>query len=407
MATSKESMEEQRRKEQAEAERLSLEFIAKLQMEEEARLKSIDEDAELARQLSGLDDRKDRAVEHKEEEKGEESRVVERRLKLAEEEQYHLLLKNITAEHAQLASMCPAVDSIGLQEDNVHLFSNAGPIRAAYNYAIALDAKYGLSRASMTIIPVCEAINKMMSEIQDNLEADAVKAASGGRAAVAIGLRADSVTIGTNVAIAINSIKASTTVDSETGVALQELIVRTWSLVTCDILVHSRSPEMVVRNLSLNHETGGGCIPGIIVRLMVPYVYSIRILLEVMSQGVLPIPKGVNTAVLSPSAMVSYTPTLIMKRSAAASKISALDESAVVDKTPHVEEAVRIRGMFIDLKIALKEFDASRREATLATHRSTLMGWSVAQIQETTRQDTDRVEALKERANASGITLKF
>jgi hypothetical protein len=111
-----------------------------------------------------------------------------------------------------------------------------------------------------------------------------------------------------------------------------------------------------------------------------------------------------------PAIVLSFTPTPLMKRSSGASasvgEMSVLDESSAVDKTPYVEEAVRVRGMFLDLKIALQEFSGNK-EATLATHRSTLMGWSVAQIQETARQDSDRVIALKERASAIGLKLSF
>ncbi len=426
-------------------------------------------------------------------------------------------LAKVTAEYEQLCKILPAVESVGLQEENVHHFSQAGFIRAAFAYTQALDREYSLSRRVASIAVVCENILKVGSEVQANLLADAAIAdvenkrkaeeaaklrqdaaagvlgnmradlltcaiiadeesrckaeeaaklrqdaaaclleitrakflkdaviadeerkrkveeaaklrqdaaagvlenmqadllvcakvadvESAANAEIAAGLRRDAVTIGTSVAKVIASVKASSDVDGETGVALQDLLIRTWFLATLDVLVGSRTPEMVYRNLSLNIETGGGCIPGIIVRLEVAHIFCIRGLLECMIRRIIPIPPALSSAIITPPPMPAFVahcgsaPSASMT-SARVMPVPRVSSVPSISKSDEIAKAVAKRREFLNLKVRLGEFKADV-EATLKAHEETLTRSSMEYIQEIIVQDSRKVGILKQRLPA-------
>ena len=389
LALELQQQEELRLKQLDEQREASLALALKLQQEQQelTQQAQIETDEELARSLAGLSELEHKEKEHTDSHASIPSSAIE------------ILYSNLHKEYGQLLRMLPDVEKVGLQESNVHLFSKAGPICMAYGYAKALDAKYKFSTASSAIEEVCGAITKVMGGITAELERDAQVKEKGGDATQANERRQDIIVLTSNVPRVIANITASKVVDGETGVSLQELVQRTWSLVSHPYLSSSNSLELVVRNLSLNIETGGGCIPGIIVRLMVPYIYSIRILMEGMLLQHLPIPV-VNAVLLLPKpfvpaynaqTMASSVPTVIK----AASSTAAVHIETGVDKGPYIKAALAKRAEILDLKLKLGQSLPKDKGAILADHSSTLEGWSVAKIREIEKQDCGVIEVLR------------
>lgn len=77
-----------------------------------------------------------------------------------------------------------------------------------------------------------------------------------------------------NVTRVLNTIRVTVGSDHETHVNLQELLMRTWSLVNKPNN-HSNAFELFIQNLDHNIITGGGCVPGIAARLIQPYTHFV------------------------------------------------------------------------------------------------------------------------------------
>lgn len=77
-----------------------------------------------------------------------------------------------------------------------------------------------------------------------------------------------------NITTVLNTIRATTRPDNETQANLQELLIRTWSLVNMPNN-YSNSFDIFIQNLDHNIATGGGCVPGIAARLIQPYTHFV------------------------------------------------------------------------------------------------------------------------------------
>jgi hypothetical protein len=82
-----------------------------------------------------------------------------------------------------------------------------------------------------------------------------------------------------HVAVVLNNIRANgTKLDHETGLNIQEQLIRTWTLAKT--VNYAEPREMVIDNLQHNIETGGGCLPGISARLVQPYALFVMAAFE-------------------------------------------------------------------------------------------------------------------------------
>jgi hypothetical protein len=77
-----------------------------------------------------------------------------------------------------------------------------------------------------------------------------------------------------SVTTVLNTIRATTGADNETCANLQELLIRTWSLVN-NSNNYKNAFQVLMDNLDHNIATGGGCVPGIAARLIQPYIHFV------------------------------------------------------------------------------------------------------------------------------------
>lgn len=81
------------------------------------------------------------------------------------------------------------------------------------------------------------------------------------------------------VALMLNNIRANgTRLDHETGLNIQEQLIRTWTLAKT--VRYAEPKDMVIDNIKHNAKTGGGCLPGISARLVQPYANFVLAALE-------------------------------------------------------------------------------------------------------------------------------
>ena len=330
-------------------------------------------------------------------------------------------LAKLNTEYQALCQLSIGAESVGLEESNVHLFSQAGPISAAYAYAQALDLEYNLCPATMQIGPVMQDILHITDEICKELAAGAQKAdienrppstetvmvrgapvtrKIAGSAEVAAGLRSDIEVLRTNLAIVDESVRNTSGIDAETKISLHDILSKVWGLARQPVLVHYKQPEVVVRNLSLNKETGGGCIPGIITRLMVPYIFSIRVLFQHMQEGIIAIPQARSTAPLLPQlAPVPPAPAAPPPpiTPAYAAQQTASTAAAPPDKNALIRQAVEIRREFLKLKEQLGHSLAKPIEEILSNHQKTLQQESttIARLQLYISNDATSVNTMR------------
>lgn len=83
-----------------------------------------------------------------------------------------------------------------------------------------------------------------------------------------------------NISTVLDTIRATTRADDETHANLQELLIRTWSLVNMPNN-YDNAFDILIKNLDHNIITGGGCVPGIAARLIQPYTHFVLRMLQV------------------------------------------------------------------------------------------------------------------------------
>ncbi len=125
------------------------------------------------------------------------------------------------------------------RDDDIHTHTRA--LAQSYAQFYAVDLHYNLSNRD-------KSVDTAMLEIQNLTPAETLNA----------------------VNQALNTIKNTSQIDAETGLNLQDIFVRTWSL-TFKLPNISNVVGLVIDNLAHNAQAGGGCIPGIIARLIQPY----------------------------------------------------------------------------------------------------------------------------------------
>jgi hypothetical protein len=70
-----------------------------------------------------------------------------------------------------------------------------------------------------------------------------------------------------------------TNIEQETGLNIEELLIRSWRL-SDHCFASANMKELIVDNLKHNKATGGGCLAGIAARLTQPYCCGIGFILE-------------------------------------------------------------------------------------------------------------------------------
>ncbi|MDB6096915.1 MAG: hypothetical protein JWM09_1193 [Francisellaceae bacterium] len=68
----------------------------------------------------------------------------------------------------------------------------------------------------------------------------------------------------------LTTIKGSSEIEPETGINVSEILIRTWDLANTE-KKFSDPTELVIDNLQHNIEAQGGCLAGIVCRLILPY----------------------------------------------------------------------------------------------------------------------------------------
>ncbi len=146
-----------------------------------------------------------------------------------------------------------------------------------------------------------------------------------------------------NITTVLNTIRATTRPDNETQANLQELLIRTWSLVNMPNN-YSNSFDIFIQNLDHNIATGGGCVPGIAARLIQPYTHFVLKMLthayeqsRTLTASVpnVPIPKKATVQNLSSN---NVDPAL--ERALRVSQLEIKNKKDSVD--PELEQALRL-----------------------------------------------------------------
>jgi len=95
-----------------------------------------------------------------------------------------------------------------------------------------------------------------------------------------------------SVTTVLNSIKNFSGIDAETGVNLQDLFLRVCSLIK----IETDGSGLLIDNLAHNIETQGGCIPGIVARLIHLYTRFVGLALDQYQDALFDyIPEASNT----------------------------------------------------------------------------------------------------------------
>lgn len=124
------------------------------------------------------------------------------------------------------------------------------------------------------------------------------------------------------VEIVLGTIRDSRgTPEAETGLNVQELLVRTWFLAQTP-LSPSNARELVVLNLVHNKDTGGGCLAGISARLVQPFSHFVDWILNRMRERDLAL-------------------ELMRERELAAERLREIREAAELEAIRKREEAAR------------------------------------------------------------------
>lgn len=142
------------------------------------------------------------------------------------------LILELTALNEILSEICD-------REDNIHEHTQIiGQFYQRF-YAVDIENNFSSNNESLEVI-----IKEILAECPESKRA--------------------------NVTWVLNKIKATTLADTETGVNVQQLLTRTWSLCTTHYLYSNAIAELI-KNLDHNILAEGGCVPGIAARLIQPY----------------------------------------------------------------------------------------------------------------------------------------
>lgn len=160
-----------------------------------------------------------------------------------------------------------------------------------------------------------------------------------------------------NITTVLNTIRATTRPDNETQANLQELLIRTWSLVNMPNN-YSNSFDIFIQNLDHNIATGGGCVPGIAARLIQPYTHFV---LRMLQQ--IPVSQKVPEKTAPIAARQATEEELIQQAIAASLADMPITETKVHQKSAAQTAARRKRNEDAALKLALA---ASLQDATPA-----------------------------------------
>lgn len=147
-----------------------------------------------------------------------------------------------------LKARIDTLSALFAQEVDIH--THTRQIGPHYQYFNAIDQRYNLSRST-------QPLQAVISEILAKCPQDKKK----------------------NITTVLNTIQRTRGCDGETHANLQELLIRTWSLVNMPNN-YSNAFALFIDNLDHNILTGGGCVPGIAARLIQPYTHFVLCMLQ-------------------------------------------------------------------------------------------------------------------------------
>jgi hypothetical protein len=149
-----------------------------------------------------------------------------------------------------------------------------------------------------------------------------------------------------NITTVLNTIRATTRADNETQANLQELLIRTWSLVNTPNN-YSNAFDILIQNLDHNIATGGGCVPGIAARLIQPYTHFVlNMLSNTYNQSRTVTASGPNVSISKKGTAQNSSSNNVDSELAEALRLSQLEIKQKGDTVdPELEQALQLSSL--------------------------------------------------------------